>query len=74
MTPIRSLEYECLRQRAVGIAPAHTDPIERALRISARVNTGTMAINGFGCQICAPFGGVKPRGLGREMGPESAQA
>jgi aldehyde dehydrogenase (NAD+) len=51
-----------------------TDDVEKALRISARVNTGTMAINGFGCQICAPFGGVKSSGLGREMGPESVQA
>lgn len=47
-----------------------TQDIERAVRLSARVDTGTMAINSFGCQPCTPFGGVKGSGIGREGGPE----
>jgi aldehyde dehydrogenase (NAD+) len=51
-----------------------TEDIERALRISAQIDTGTMAINTFGCQLSTPFGGTKSSGMGSEMGPESIDA
>ncbi|WAJ44249.1 aldehyde dehydrogenase [Mycobacterium sp. Aquia_216] len=47
-----------------------TQDVDRALALSARIDTGTMAINSFGCQPCTPFGGVKGSGIGREGGPE----
>ena len=48
--------------------------VDHALAISAGIDTGIVAINGFGCQFSTPFGGVKSSGLGREMGPESLEA
>jgi aldehyde dehydrogenase (NAD+) len=51
-----------------------TADVEHALELSARVTTGIMAINTFGCQPCTPFGGVKRSGIGREGGPEGLSA
>jgi betaine-aldehyde dehydrogenase len=51
-----------------------TQDIDRAVELSARIHTGTMAINSFGCQPCTPFGGVKGSGIGREGGPEGLDA
>ena len=51
-----------------------TADVAHALELSARVTTGIMAINTFGCQPCTPFGGVKRSGIGREGGPEGLSA
>jgi aldehyde dehydrogenase (NAD+) len=51
-----------------------TQDVDRAVELSARIHTGTMAINSFGCQPCTPFGGVKGSGIGREGGPEGLDA
>ena len=41
-----------------------------ALQVARRVDTGSMAINGFYLAASAPFGGLKQSGVGREHGPE----
>jgi acyl-CoA reductase-like NAD-dependent aldehyde dehydrogenase len=51
-----------------------TTDVAHALELSTRIQTGTMAINTFGCQPCTPFGGVKLSGIGREGGPEGLRA
>jgi aldehyde dehydrogenase (NAD+) len=51
-----------------------TTDVDHAVALSQRINTGTMAINSFGCQPCTPFGGVKSSGIGREGGPEGMDA
>ena len=47
---------------------------ERARKIAAKVQTGTIGINGYLPSIGSPFGGVKASGLGREFGPETLAA
>ena len=44
--------------------------VERASAIANRMQTGTVSVNGFMIEFCAPFGGFKNSGLGRELGPE----
>ena len=44
--------------------------VERATAIANRMQTGTVSVNGFMIEFCAPFGGFKSSGLGRELGPE----
>lgn len=52
-----------------------TIDIARALRISARLNAGTVWINCYrAISFMAPFGGYKRSGLGRENGHESIDA
>jgi aldehyde dehydrogenase (NAD+) len=50
-----------------------TTDIPRGMRIARRVESGTFGINTFGNDVCAPFGGVKLSGVGREMGPEGLE-
>ncbi|WP_235200037.1 aldehyde dehydrogenase [Polycyclovorans algicola] len=47
-----------------------SDP-DRARRLSRRVQTGTIGINGYLPSIGSPFGGVKASGLGREFSAET---
>jgi aldehyde dehydrogenase (NAD+) len=51
-----------------------TQDVDRAVELSARIHTDTLAINSFGCQPCTPAGGVKGSGIGREGGPEGLAA
>lgn len=46
----------------------------RGLEVARRIQTGTITLNGIGLETCAPFGGVKQSGLGRELGPEGLSA
>lgn len=41
-----------------------------ALAVARQIDTGSVAINGFGAPASAPFGGVKSSGVSREHGPE----
>jgi aldehyde dehydrogenase (NAD+) len=43
---------------------------ERGMEIARRVRTGTYGVNLYMIETCAPFGGYKASGIGRELGPE----
>ncbi len=47
---------------------------DRATAVANRMQTGTVSVNGFMIEFCAPFGGYKDSGLGRELGPEGLAA
>ncbi|ATL71933.1 aldehyde dehydrogenase [Nocardia terpenica] len=47
-----------------------TTDYPRAIRIAARIRTGTYAVNMYAFDPGAPFGGYKNSGIGRENGPE----
>jgi len=49
------------------------DP-DAGLDVARRVRTGTFNVNTFMLENCAPFGGFKESGLGRELGPEGLAA
>lgn len=51
-----------------------TTDIEHGAQIAAKVRTGTYAINWYAFDPCAPFGGYKNSGIGRENGPEGLDA
>ena len=51
-----------------------TADVEAGLGIAKRVRTGTFNVNGFMLEPCAPFGGFKQSGVGREGGPEGLAA
>ncbi|WP_067830837.1 aldehyde dehydrogenase [Nocardia inohanensis] len=51
-----------------------TTDIEHGAAVAARVRTGTYAINWYAFDPCAPFGGYKTSGIGRENGPEGLEA
>ena len=42
--------------------------------VARRIRTGQVNVNGFMLEPCAPFGGFKESGLGREGGPEGLGA
>jgi acyl-CoA reductase-like NAD-dependent aldehyde dehydrogenase len=50
-----------------------TSDLSRGLGIARRIQSGTFAINTFGNDVSAPFGGVKLSGIGREMGLEGLE-
>ena len=51
-----------------------TSDLERGMRVAARIQTGTVELNGHPAGFRAPMGGVKHSGLGREFGPEGLDA
>jgi succinate-semialdehyde dehydrogenase/glutarate-semialdehyde dehydrogenase len=53
------------------VAYVFTKDLDRALRVSDRLDTGMVGINqGIVANAAAPFGGVKQSGIGLEGGPE----
>ncbi|UXA13840.1 aldehyde dehydrogenase [Mycobacterium sp. SMC-8] len=52
----------------------YTTDNDRALRIARRIRTGTYAVNMYAFDPCAPFGGFKNSGIGRENGWEGIEA
>jgi aldehyde dehydrogenase (NAD+) len=46
----------------------------KAIEIAKQIRTGTYAVNMYGNDPCAPFGGYKNSGIGRENGPEGIDA
>ncbi len=52
-----------------------TRDLGRAIRVARGIETGTMSINSHSSvRYSTPFGGVKQSGLGRELGPDAAEA
>ncbi len=51
-----------------------TGDADAGLDIARRVRTGNFNVNGFMIEPCAPFGGFKDSGVGREAGPEGLAA
>ncbi|MGN6677504.1 MAG: aldehyde dehydrogenase [Streptosporangiaceae bacterium] len=47
-----------------------TADTERGMQIAREVRTGTYGVNMYMIETCAPFGGYKASGIGRELGPE----
>jgi betaine-aldehyde dehydrogenase len=47
-----------------------TADAERGMQVARRVRTGTYGVNLYMIETCAPFGGYKASGIGRELGPE----
>ncbi|HYK34097.1 MAG TPA: aldehyde dehydrogenase [Streptosporangiaceae bacterium] len=47
-----------------------TADADHGMRIARRVRTGTYGVNMYMIETCAPFGGYKASGIGRELGPE----
>ncbi len=45
------------------------DP-DRGLAVARQVRAGTYGVNLYMIETCAPFGGYKASGIGRELGPE----
>ena len=40
------------------------------MEVARQVRTGTYGVNMYMIETCAPFGGYKASGIGRELGPE----
>jgi len=47
-----------------------TADTDRGMEVARRVRTGTYGVNMYMIESCAPFGGYKASGIGRELGPE----
>jgi acyl-CoA reductase-like NAD-dependent aldehyde dehydrogenase len=53
----------------------YTRDVGRAIRVARGLETGTMSINSHSSvRFTTPFGGMKQSGLGRELGPDAAEA
>ena len=56
------------------VAYFYTESLDRALRVSAALDTGMVGVNrGAISDAAAPFGGVKESGFGREGGSEGIE-
>lgn len=55
-------------------AGVYTSDMQMALRVSRRIRSGTVGINGFQVEPHLPFGGFKESGLGREGGQSAFEA
>jgi succinate-semialdehyde dehydrogenase/glutarate-semialdehyde dehydrogenase len=56
------------------VAYLYTNDLNRAFRVSERLQTGMIGLNqGLVSNAGAPFGGVKQSGFGREGGPEGLE-
>ncbi len=47
-----------------------TADVDHGMQIARRIRTGTYGVNMYMIETCAPFGGYKASGIGRELGPE----
>ena len=47
-----------------------TADVERGMQVARQVRTGSYGVNMYMIDTCAPFGGFKASGIGRELGPE----
>ena len=50
-----------------------TSDFDKAIQIASKIRTGTYAVNMYAFDPCAPFGGYKNSGIGRENGPEGIE-
>jgi aldehyde dehydrogenase (NAD+) len=51
-----------------------TADVAHGIDVARQVRTGTYGVNQYSAELCAPFGGYKASGVGREMGPEGLSA
>jgi betaine-aldehyde dehydrogenase len=51
----------------------YTTDNDKAMKIAAKIRTGTYAVNMYAFDPGAPFGGYKNSGIGRENGPEGIE-
>jgi aldehyde dehydrogenase (NAD+) len=47
-----------------------TADADHGMEVARRVRTGSYGVNMYMIETCAPFGGYKASGIGRELGPE----
>ncbi len=47
-----------------------TADADHGMQVARRVRAGTYGVNMYMIETCAPFGGYKASGIGRELGPE----
>ena len=51
-----------------------TADVAHGIEVARQVRTGSYGLNQYSPELCAPFGGYKASGIGREMGPEGLSA
>lgn len=81
--PVLTIQAFSTEQEAIELAndniyglaaSVFTQDISRALRVSDKIDAGTLWINNHDlADPCMPFGGFKQSGYGKDMGPEQLQ-